>query len=94
MFALMTGHEYTTTVDLGNIHPRLKPPARRLQLPPSPSPTRRFGHIALLRRAAQRCPLARDLPTLRDPLLYRYLYLYRVTPCAHRPDPGICGIAR
>ena len=87
----LTGHEHSATPHLGNLHPRLKPPRRLLQLPPPSARPRRLGHLAHIRRAAQRCPFAGHVPPLRNPLLHRHLYLNRVTPRVDRPDPSLRG---
>lgn len=61
-----------------------------MQFPPAAPSARGIGDVAVLVRAAQRRPLARDIPQLRDPLFHRHIDVHRVTPGLAGPHPGIC----
>ena len=91
--AFPTGNLGPTTPHLRNLHPRLPPPHRLLQLPPPPpSPLPRLHLLKLINLPhlrTQRRPLPRNLPTLRNALLHNNFHLDRIPPRSHRPNPSL-----
>lgn len=86
---ITTGNEHPATADLRDLHPRVEPASRLLQLPPPPAAAGRLGHLAHLVRGAERRAVTRDIPQLRDPLLHRHLHLDRVPARPDRSDTGL-----
>jgi hypothetical protein len=98
------GNKRPTTPHLRNLHPRLPPYPRLLQLPTPPAhslfavntlPQRQHQFPNIRRTSAlQRRPLSNNLPALRNALFHHHLYIHRVPPRAHRLNTSICRSAR
>jgi hypothetical protein len=90
-----TGNLRPTTPHLRNLHPRLPPPHRLLQLPPPPpSPLPRLHFLNLKHYShhlirTQRRPIPRNLSTLRNPLLHHNLHQYRIPSRSDRSNPSL-----
>jgi len=90
-----TGNLRPTTPHLRNLHPRLSPPRRLLQLPTPPSSPIPRLHLLNLKHLlphlrTQRRPLPRNIPPLRNPLLHHNLHIYRIPSRFDRPNPSLC----
>lgn len=84
-----TGDQHPAAIDIRDLHTRIEPTVRVLQLPAPPAAPRRLGHLPHLLRGAARRPLPRHVPPLRDPLLHHNLHVDRVAAGPHRPDTGL-----
>lgn len=92
--AALLGNEHPAAPHLRDLHTRLQPSRRVLQLPPAAPPARCLGYLPHLLGGAERCPLPSHLPPLCDALLHRHFDLDRVPPGPHRPDSGLRRGAR
>src|SRR5271170_6935390 len=94
-----TGNKRPTTPHLRNLHPRLQPLSRFLQLPAPPSPALLAintlplsQHQLPYRRrtsAFKRRPLSNNLPPLCNPLFHHHQHIHRIPARAHRFDTSI-----
>lgn len=91
LMPVSAGHFRPTTSHLRNLHPRLPPPVLRLQLPPSPSPSRPLPQPTPNKPTTQRHPLPNNLPPLRHPLLHPHQHLHRIPLGPTGLDTGFCG---
>ena len=88
---VVIGNQHPATTNFRNIHAGIESTVRILQLPPPAAVAGCLKHHQKLVRGTERCPVAGDVPQLRDSLLYRHLHIDGVATRTDRSDTSIRG---